>query len=68
MRKRTKNKKHSCTLCKPHKTGHTLRWRARDLLLLRDFEKKAPPVYITPPRAGVLWCVALTKNNKGLQL
>jgi hypothetical protein len=29
-RKRLKRKKRSCALCKPHKTGGGLRWKAKD--------------------------------------
>ena len=39
MRKRTKIKNHSCALCKPHKTGHCNRWKAKDLALIKMFEK-----------------------------
>lgn len=31
MRKRYKNKHKSCALCKPHKRGLAVRWRAREL-------------------------------------
>lgn len=40
MRKRFKQKKHSCGLCKPHKLGWCPRWRSRDLMLLKVFEKE----------------------------
>ena len=40
MRKRFKIKKHSCSLCKPNKTGHAHRWNNRDLYALKDFEKE----------------------------
>ncbi len=39
MRKRKKIKKHSCGLCKPHKLGLDCRWKKRDLILLKEFEK-----------------------------
>lgn len=39
MRKRYKNKQ-SCILCKPHKTGHSLRWDAQEFNLRKDFEKE----------------------------
>lgn len=35
MRKRYKNKKRSCGLCKPHKRGFANRWKAKDLQTLR---------------------------------
>ena len=38
MRKRTKKKKHSCGLCKPHKLGLDCRWTGRDLARLKEFE------------------------------
>ena len=34
-----KKKYHSCHLCKPHKTGGGNRWKAKDLVLLKTFEK-----------------------------
>ncbi|TSC78531.1 MAG: hypothetical protein G01um101433_196 [Parcubacteria group bacterium Gr01-1014_33] len=40
MRKRLKNKRHSCALCKPHKTGHDCRWNNKDLAGLKAFEKE----------------------------
>ncbi len=40
MRKRFKNKKHSCALCKPHKMGHDCRWKNKDLERLKEFEKE----------------------------
>lgn len=40
MRKRTKVKHCSCALCKPHKTGHSNRWKSRDLIKMRIFEKE----------------------------
>ena len=39
MRKRTKIKSHSCALCKPHKMGCSNRWKAKDLAMLKMFEK-----------------------------
>ena len=39
MRKRLKNKRRSCKLCKPHKTGWEVRWKAKDLAALKQFEK-----------------------------
>lgn len=40
MRKMLKIKKRSCALCKPHKTGHQNRWKAKDLESLKIFEKE----------------------------
>lgn len=40
MRKRLKNKLRSCALCKPHKTGHSCRWKERELHNLRVWEKE----------------------------
>jgi len=40
MRKRTKRKKHSCTLCKPHKMGGSCRWSEKDLDALKIWEKE----------------------------
>jgi len=34
-----KNKKKSCALCKPHKTGHANRWKPKEEQLLKDFER-----------------------------
>ena len=34
-----KIKNRSCALCKPHKTGFTNRWKAKDLSLMKVFEK-----------------------------
>ncbi|MEK7155294.1 MAG: hypothetical protein AAB734_00260 [Patescibacteria group bacterium] len=34
-----KKKKHSCALCKPHKMCGACRWSARDLALLKEWEK-----------------------------
>ena len=39
MRKRLKNKRCSCALCKGHKRGWWCRWSNRDLMLLREFER-----------------------------
>lgn len=39
MRKRNKIKKRSCALCKPHKTGHCCRWKEKDSVKLKEFEK-----------------------------
>ena len=36
MRKRLKKKRHSCSLCKPHKMGQANRWKAKDLQAERD--------------------------------
>lgn len=40
MRKMLKIKKHSCALCKPHKTGHQNRWKSKDLEIMKIFEKE----------------------------
>ena len=40
MRKRSKVKKHSCSLCKPHKTGHSNRWSDKEEQGLKCFEKE----------------------------
>jgi len=40
MRKRSKKKKHSCALCKPHKTGGDCPWSGRDLARLKQFERE----------------------------
>lgn len=40
MRKRTKVKHCSCALCKPHKTGHSNRWKYKDLEKMKIFEKE----------------------------
>lgn len=39
MRKRLKNKKHSCKLCKPWKTHGMCRWKNKELFQLKEFEK-----------------------------
>ena len=39
MRKRYKKKLHSCGLCKPHKLNISLRWKSKDLAMLKEFEK-----------------------------
>jgi hypothetical protein len=38
-RKRSKNKRRACSLCKPHKRGHINRWSPKQLELLRRFER-----------------------------
>jgi hypothetical protein len=40
MRKRLKNKRRSCTLCKPHKRRGGNRWRAKDEERLRRWERE----------------------------
>ena len=42
MRKRSKNKRHSCAMCKPHKMGGANRWKPKDEMLLKEFEKVDP--------------------------
>ena len=39
MRKRIKKKKRSCPLCKPHKTGGSNRWKAKELDRLERDER-----------------------------
>lgn len=38
-RKAFHRKRASCSLCRPHKRGLSVRWSAKDLMLLRKFEK-----------------------------
>ena len=40
MRKRLKNKLRSCALCKPHKRGHSMRWRPQELQDLKATERE----------------------------
>lgn len=40
MRKRGKNKRRSCGLCKPQKRGLDIRWAPKELARLREFEKE----------------------------
>ena len=40
MRKRYKSKKRSCPICKPGKCGHAIRWTPRDLMELREWERR----------------------------
>ena len=40
MRKRLKKKKRSCALCKPHKMGKAMRWKAADFNRLSNDEKE----------------------------
>jgi len=40
MRQRLKNKKTSCTLCKPHKRAWETRWKAKDEAALQRFERQ----------------------------
>ena len=51
MRKRLKNKRRSCALCKPHKRGHANRWTARDAEALRWFERAQRAWEGRPPRS-----------------
>jgi len=39
MRKKLKKKKRSCPLCKPHKMGGANRWKAKELVKMKEFEK-----------------------------
>lgn|GEM_PF-2362032 len=38
MRKRYKEKKRSCALCKPHKRTWSKRWTLKDMITLEEFE------------------------------
>lgn len=38
MRKRYKNKKRSCGLCKPFKRNIEKRWKPKELAMLKEFE------------------------------
>jgi hypothetical protein len=40
MRKRLKKKRHSCKLCKPHKTGGGIRWKEKEFAKLKEFEQE----------------------------
>lgn len=40
MRKRSKRKRRSCSLCKPHKMGGDNRWKPKEEAKLREFEKE----------------------------
>ena len=40
-RKRSKNKRHSCGICKPHKRGGANRWKPKDEMLLKEAEVMA---------------------------
>lgn len=40
MRKRLKLKRRSCAMCKPHKMRGENRWKVREQMLLREFEKE----------------------------
>ena len=40
MRKRSKTKRHSCPLCKPHKMGGDNRWSAKDSNALEIAERE----------------------------
>lgn len=40
MRKRYKNKKRSCALCKPNKVGWSSRWKLKEEQKLKEFEKE----------------------------
>ena len=40
MRKMFKLKKHSCALCKPHKTGRQNRWKSKEFSKMKIFEKE----------------------------
>lgn len=39
MRKRLKKKQRSCSLCKPHKMGGSNRWKPKDELALKEWER-----------------------------
>ena len=40
MRKRLKKKDRSCSLCKPHKTGWSNRWKPKEEQNLKEYEKE----------------------------
>jgi hypothetical protein len=40
MRKRYRNKRRACALCKPSKRGWAPRWDDRELIRLRAFERE----------------------------
>jgi hypothetical protein len=39
MRKRMKRKLRSCPMCKPHKMGGAIRWKHKDYVELKTFER-----------------------------
>jgi len=39
MRKRLKRKRRSCSLCKPHKTAWSSRWKPKEEQALKEFER-----------------------------
>jgi hypothetical protein len=39
MRKVMKRKRKSCAMCKPWKMGGSNRWKAKDYMLLKEFDK-----------------------------
>lgn len=39
MRKRFKQKKRSCPLCKPNKMGLSNRWNAKEFAKIKEFEE-----------------------------
>ncbi len=39
MRKRFKQKKRSCPLCKPNKMGRSNRWNVKEFAGIKEFEK-----------------------------
>jgi hypothetical protein len=41
MRKRTKKKRCSCAMCKPHKTGGACRWTPKEQASIREAERQA---------------------------
>jgi len=40
MRKRYKKKRRSCSVCKPHRRGITMRWSGREEQRLKDWERE----------------------------
>lgn len=40
MRKMKKEKARSCALCKPHKMGWEMRWKHKDLEMIRRSERE----------------------------
>jgi len=51
MRKRLRHKRAACSLCKPHKTGHANRWKAKDEAFLQSSDREMRMHLQTAPRA-----------------
>lgn len=54
MRKRYKEKRHSCAFCKPHKMRGACRWSDKDFAMLKEFEKRRLNYIHTPVFLNVL--------------